>query len=249
MQTTSDKLLNGRMVVEQPAEGFRIAVDTILLAAAVPAESGQKALELGCGVGGALLALACRVPGVFVVGLEVQSALAALAQANIQRNAGEGFLKVQQGDVAALPDDLRGAFDHVFMNPPYHDPRTHQKSANASKGQANTESLEADLDVWFASAYGALRSGGFLTLIHRADRLPEIIEKLRKAGFGPLRVLSIWTKPTAPARRVIVWAEKKSGSSLIEEPPLVLHEPNGRYSPAADAILREAQALTFQKDR
>ncbi|MDD2325451.1 MAG: methyltransferase, partial [Alphaproteobacteria bacterium] len=72
MHTTVDTLLGKRFEVEQPAEGYRIAVDTLLLAAAVPARGGERVLELGCGVGGAMLALAARVPDVAITGIEVQ---------------------------------------------------------------------------------------------------------------------------------------------------------------------------------
>ena len=74
------------MSLRQPLEGYRAAIDPVLLAAAVPARSGEKVLELGCGVGAAALCLLARVPDLTVAGLELQPALAALARHNAKAN-------------------------------------------------------------------------------------------------------------------------------------------------------------------
>ena len=108
MNTTLDGLLDRRVTLEQPAEGYRVAVDTVLLAAAVPIETGQKALDLGCGVGGAMLCLACRVPGITITGIEIQDELTQLCRANIARNTFATGLDVVQGDVARLENIFLG---------------------------------------------------------------------------------------------------------------------------------------------
>lgn len=241
-ETSIDKLLNGRFVVEQPKKGYRIAVDTLLLASAVEARTGQRVLDLGCGVGGVMLALAARVPEAVVVGLEIQPYLAELCAANIQRNGWEERLSVHEGDVARFPKDWADAFDRVVMNPPYHDPKSHGASANDCKRIANTESDDTDLSVWIGAARGALREGGKLTLIHRADRAEEIVALIRPL-FGAVRVKMICPKEGGPARRVIIRAQKSGPSVLTEEPPFFLYGPDGRYNAAGDAILRDAQAM------
>lgn len=241
-ETSIDKLLNGRFAVEQPKKGYRIAMDTLLLASAVEAREGQRVLDLGCGVGGVMLALAVRVPGVAVVGLEIQPYLAELCVANIQRNGCGGRLSVREGDVGRFPKEWTDAFDHVVMNPPYHDPKSHGASANDCKRIANTESDDADLSVWIGSAREALREDGTLTLIHRADRAEEIVALIRPS-FGTARVKMICPKESGPARRVIIRAQKSGPSVLNEEPPFILYGPDGRYNAAGDAILRDAQAM------
>src|SRR6185436_10902403 len=76
-QAVEDALLGGRLRLLQPAVGYRSAIDPILLAAVVPARNGQRVLDLGCGVGTAMLCLAARVPDVAVAGLEIQGDMAA----------------------------------------------------------------------------------------------------------------------------------------------------------------------------
>ena len=83
---TADRFLDGRLTILQPKDGYRAAMDPVLLAAAIPAKAGERALELGCGAGVASLCLARRVPGLHVTGLEVQAAYADLARRNAEAN-------------------------------------------------------------------------------------------------------------------------------------------------------------------
>src|SRR5215831_151055 len=84
--TTEDALLGGRVRLLQPERGYRVAVDAVLLAAAVEARAGQRVLDLGAGVGAVGLCLAARAPDCRIVGIELQPALAALAQRNAALN-------------------------------------------------------------------------------------------------------------------------------------------------------------------
>ncbi len=84
--TSEDAVLGGRLVLRQPLRGHRVGHDAILLAAATVAQSGEQAVDLGAGVGGAGLALARRIAGVAVTLVEIDPVLAALAAANAERN-------------------------------------------------------------------------------------------------------------------------------------------------------------------
>ncbi len=114
---TSDKFLGGRVTAWQPKDGYRAATDPVLLAAAVDARTGQSVLELGCGVGVAILCLGARITDLSLVGVERQADYADLAV----RNAGENGADFEgiTADISSLPDALRiRSFDHVFFNPP-----------------------------------------------------------------------------------------------------------------------------------
>jgi tRNA1(Val) A37 N6-methylase TrmN6 len=264
MDTTIDGLLNRRVTLEQPANGYRVAVDTVLLAAAVPAVAGDKLLELGCGVGGTMLCLAARVPDVTVIGIEIDEELAQLCTANIARNNFQDRLSVLRGDVLELFENkilqqdrsnplplvggiravLPASFDHVLMNPPYHEEARHDVSADAQKRTANAEK-SGDLARWIANAARALTSNGMLTMIHRADREAEIIDLLRM-DFGAVEILPIAPKADAAPKRIILRARKDA----VSFPPLrrenfVLHQADGRYTEAAEDILRHMKALAF----
>ncbi|MBY0337772.1 MAG: methyltransferase, partial [Acetobacteraceae bacterium] len=90
-------LLGGRVRLRQPVDGFRAALDPVLLAAAIPARSGERVLEAGCGTGAAFLCLAARVPGLAIVAVERDPAIAALAAGNAALNGAPA--EVTAGDV------------------------------------------------------------------------------------------------------------------------------------------------------
>jgi len=242
-ETTIDGLLNKRVMLEQPKDGYRVAVDTVLLAAAVSAQPGARVLDTGCGVGGAMLCLAARVEGAFVTGIEIQEDLAHLCASNISRNAMEDRLDVYQGDATQLPQDFWGRFDHVMMNPPYHDEARHDVSGDPGKRLANTERT-GDLPFWVANAARALKPGGVLTLIHRFDRLDDIAGCL-KSEFGALLIKPVAPKLCAAPKRVLLRASKGAVFSRNETPGFVLHEAGGRYTEETEGVLRDALGIDF----
>lgn len=238
MVPTENGLLGGRIRLLQPARGYRVAVDAVLLAAAVDATSGQHVLDLGAGVGAVGLCLAARVPGCTVLGIELQPALAALATRNAALNGAGDRLRTIVHDLAGpLPPDL-AAFDHVVTNPPYLAAAVADPPPDRSKALATIES-SADLGRWLSVATGALKPAGTLALIHRSDRLEEIAGHLVRLGWGDVTV-----KRLPPAARVLVRA-RFGAATRRESPPLRLHRPEGGYTDEAEAILRHAQPLAF----
>jgi tRNA1(Val) A37 N6-methylase TrmN6 len=235
-ETTEDAWLGGRLHLLQPKRGYRVAIDAALLAAATPLASGQKALELGAGVGAASLALAVRVADAQVDGVELQLAFAALAEENIQLNDLGTRVRCLQGDVLNLPV-AAGAYNQVLMNPPYLAEGGNDAGMDAAKRIATIEG-PARLDDWIRAAALALKPGGGLTIIHRADRLADILSSASAYGFGGITLYPLWPKAGEQAGRIIVHGRKGKGGRLIVSPGLVLHRPDGSYTPEADAALR-----------
>jgi tRNA1(Val) A37 N6-methylase TrmN6 len=236
---TEDALLGGRVRLLQPARGYRVAVDAVLLAAAIDAAEGDRVLDLGSGVGAVSLCLAARAPGCNVVGVELQPHLAELAERNANLNDMAARVRTIVHDLARpLPDDL-GQFDHVVTNPPYLAAAVADPSPDAAKALATVES-SADLVRWLAVATMAAKPAGTLLVIHRSDRLEEIAGHLERMGWGDLVV-----KRLPPAARVLVRARRANRPVRREASPLVLHRPGGGYTDEAEAVLRHAAPLAF----
>jgi tRNA1(Val) A37 N6-methylase TrmN6 len=241
---TEDAFLGGRIRLRQPAEGYRAAIDPVLLAAAVPAVAGERVADLGCGVATAALCLLARVPGATVAGLELQAALAALAAENAALNGCADHLAVAVGDVADPPSGYEaGSFDHVMLNPPYLEPGAARAPALELRRIATVEGAPP-LEAWLARALDLLRPRGSLTVIHRADRLERLLTALA-SGAGGLAVFPLWPRQGEEARRVLVQARKGSGGPLRLLPGMVLHETSGTYTAAAEAVLRDAAGLAL----
>ncbi len=244
-ETTADTLLGGRVRLEQPATGYRVAIDPVLLAAAVPGRAGERVLELGAGVGAATLCAATRLAECTFVGLELDEELAAIASANVVANQLAARVTMLAGDVAAPPAEvLREPFDHGIANPPFGEPGRGSPSPHAGKNSANVEGA-ADLGVWIATAVRLLRQGGTATLIHRADRATEVAARLAAAGAGGIILFPLWPKAGADAKRVIVQGRKGAKAPLRFAAGLVLHETDGSYTEAARAVLRLGAPLAL----
>lgn len=238
METSTDRVLGNRLQLMQPREGYRAAIDPVLLAAAVPAKAGGRALDLGCGVGTAALCLAGRVAGIAVLGLDLQPALIALAVRNAAANGLADRVSFACGDLLAFKE---GGFDHVLVNPPYLAREKASISPNPIKALANVEGA-AKLSHWVACAISAAKEGGSVTFIHRADRAGELTDLMAR-GLGDLKLLPLLPRAGAAAKRIILAGTKGAAAGLRNLTPWPLHEFDGSFTAATEAILRDAAAL------
>ena len=240
---TEDHFLGGRLRLLQPRVGYRAATDPVLLAAAVPATPGQSVLDLGCGAGAAALCLGVRVSGLILMGLELQPEYAALARENAARNGLE--FDVTEGDITDIPAHLRAqTFDHVIANPPYYAP-TSPAATDAGRDMAVRETAPASL--WVDIGLRRLKSGGVLTMIHLAERLPALLGALE--GRASASVLPLCPRAGRAATRVIVQMRKGGRTPFRLLAPLVLHEgaahdgDRDSFAPDVRDILRGGTAL------
>ena len=238
---TDGTLLGGKVKFRQPEKGYRVAIDPLLLAAAVPAGDGERVLDLGAGAGAAALCLAQRVSGCRIDCLEAQEDLARLAAENVSANKLDRRIIVHVGDLRRAPADLpRGGFDHVMTNPPHLSVESADAQPDQSKRRATVDEL--GIEAWIDAALRFLKPRGRLTLIHRADRLDELIVAL-SPRLGEIAVIPLWPKAGEAARRVILRARKGAKSPARLSAGLVLHRDDGGFTEAADAILRGGEAL------
>ncbi len=247
---TEDWLLDGRVRLLQPANGYRVGVDAVLLAAAVAARAGQSVLDVGTGVGSAALCLATRAPDTAVTGLDTDRSMVRLAAANAEANGLSRRVQFFTGDLMTPPIRLAPAsFDHVMANPPYLAQGTVRESPHPQKAAATVEST-ADLDDWVRFCVLMVRHKGVVTMIHRADRLVHVLQAFSER-LGGVVVFPLWPggndgpdgKNRKPAKRVIVSGVKGSAAPPSLVPGLTLHRPDGAFTPEADAVVRRGGAL------
>lgn len=239
---SEDALLGGRIKLRQPLKGYRIAIDPVLLAAALAPASGDAVLDIGCGVGAASLCLAARVEGCRVTGIEAQRDLVRLASGNITLNRLHERVTVMMGDLLRPPPRLEpGSFAHAMANPPFLETGTASPPPDDSKAAAVIEG-EADLVAWIRFALAMVRSRGSITFIHRADRIERVLAQLAGRA-GEIVIFPLWAGPQKPASRVIIRARKDIATPTRLAPGLVLHEPDGRYTAITEDVLRHGAAL------
>ena len=248
---TEDRLLGGQVVLRQPAQGYRAAIDPVMLAAAVAAEAGETVLDVGAGVGAAALCLARRVPGCRIKGIELQRELVRLASENVALNGFGARVDIMVGDVSRPPPKLApGSYHHVMANPPYLEPAANDPSPIPGKRLADTEGV-VDLASWVGHCLTMARSGGHVVIIQRADRLAPLVSLLARRA-GNIAVFPLWPfdpfGPKArPAHRIIARARVGGHGPLRLLGGLVLHRADGEYTEEAEAVLRHGAPLVFDR--
>jgi tRNA1Val (adenine37-N6)-methyltransferase len=235
--TTQDIFLKGRLTIEQPKAGFRSGSDAVLLAAAAAGFAFNNAIEAGCGAGAALLSLQalCAHQHGRLAGLEKDDAMACLANTNVQANGFIANIDIFMGDILTPPRSLGGKFDLVFSNPPFFD--DNGAIREPAPGRQAAYILGAPLEDWIRGMLTLCAPKGRILLIHRAERLPDILDAL-KGKAGDIGVCPVRPRPGENAKRVIVSAQKGSRGPMRLLAGIDMHPGlgEGRFSPAYEAI-------------
>lgn len=226
----------------QPAKGYRAGMDAALLAAACDAAPGERVIEAGCGAGAVLMQIAARRPGVALTGLERDPAMAALARRNAILNGADAT--IIEGDIAqgfrAL--DLP-VFDRAVSNPPFFDDPGALRAP--SPGKLGAWMADDGLGAWTRFLLKSVREGGRIVVIHRADRLADLLAGLGETA-GSFAIRPVHAFADEPAKRVLVQAIKTGKAPLRLLPPLVLHARDGaKHTAEAEAVLRGEAGLEW----
>ena len=243
-KVVENALLCGRVRLRQPARGYRAGMDAALLAAAVAPRPGERLFEAGCGAGAVLMQIAARHDALSLTGLERDSSSAALARENAGLNGFGDRITVIEGDVAAGFRSLGlPPFDWAVSNPPFFDDPGALRAP--APGKQGAWMADDGLAAWTGLLLKAVREGGRIVIIHRADRLADLLALLRdKAGSFAIRPIQPFAEE--PAKRVLVRAIKTGKVPLRLLPPLVLHDRSGaKHTPESEALLRGEAALDW----
>ena len=210
---------------------FRLGTDSVLLADFAVVEGASRILDLGCGGGVLSVLLALRAPAARVEGVDVSPEAVALCRKNLEENGLADRCSAIEGDLRAHRGLLKaGEYDLVAANPPYFPAGSGYASPDPQRALARDERGCTLEDVIAAARY-ALRWGGRFALVHRPERLSEVLCALSSAGLEPKRLRLV--QPRAGAAPNLFLAEGRRGGKPGLEilPPLLLAEPDGTDSP------------------
>jgi tRNA1(Val) A37 N6-methylase TrmN6 len=244
---SDDHFLDGRLLLRQPVKGHRIGTDAMLLAAITPAM--ERICDLGAGVGAVGLALAMR-GSKDVVLVERHPIFVACANHNIIAGGFEEQVTLAEADVfdrkAFLANDRLAdqGFDAVATNPPFDQglrgrrtPSDLKRAAHAMQG--------GGLGEWLKAAARLLRNGGVLTMIHRADRLSDILAAV-PPRLGGLTIRPVQPTEQEAATRLLILATAGSRANLALLPPFILHGSDGGFTSAARQIHEGRATLSMR---
>lgn len=232
MERLDDLGITGFKIIQRPGEAT-FSIDALLLAHFIRPRRGDSLCDLGTGTGVIPLLLSARGSIGPIVGVELQSELADLAERNIRLNGLAGRIRVVRGDLRTITlNDLdrNEPFDLITANPPFRKPGTGRVSPVAGRAMARHE-LECTLEDVLMASRRLVRFGGRVALVHLAERLTDLLVELRARALEPKRLKMVRPKAGARAKLVLVEARAGGRPGLAIEADLVLHDENGGPTP------------------
>ncbi len=231
MEKINELFLHEEMKIYQKSEGFNFSLDSILLARFVGLKKNtKKILDIGTGNAPIPLILTKRTKAT-IVGVEIQKEVYELAQKTIEINKKEGQIKIMQGDINEIWQKFNNeSLDTIVCNPPFFKQfEKTKKNIQITKSIARHE-IKLTLERLFAIARKVLINGGNIALVHRPERLIEIIRLMKENNIEPKRIKLIYPKKKKNANILLIEGVKNGKAGLIIESPLIIHYENGNYT-------------------
>lgn len=223
---------------------FRPGTDTFLLSSLPRLRPGLRVCDLGCGAGLLGLLLLQRQGALSVSGVELQEAAVRLAEKAAAENGLTDRLTFRHADLRACRTLFpAGSFDLVVCNPPYYPPGSGRLAGPEALRTARAEVSCTLEDVCAAAAY-LLRWGGAFCLVHKPERLCDLLCALRAAAVEPKRLRFVCPSPGAAPSLLLLEGRRGGKPGLTVEPPLLLQNSDGSPTPELDAIYFRRQEDT-----
>ncbi len=228
-----EELLWNGVTYRHPYDQFPLGTDSVACAAFARFPKGVHIADLGCGSGAIGLMLLASDPTCRVTGIELQPDAAQAAKDNGAEN--NLNLQVICGDLRKIRELLPPAsVDGCISNPPYF-PVGSGQTAAGSRGDARSEATCSLSQLTDAAAW-LLPTGGKFCLVHRPERLADLIWELRSRQLEPKRIQFVRHSSKKPVSLVLMEARKGGRPGLVYEPDLILWNEDGTPTAQADQI-------------
>ena len=225
-----DELWPGGPRFMQTEESFKLSTDSVLLEDFANMKRVKSCLDLGSGAGVLCVLLAEKNPGAAITGIELQPYFAELSRRNLSENNMDGRTEILTADLREHRKLVKAeSFDLVVSNPPYFAENSGLSAPTSHRAQAREEK-NCKLSDICAAAKWALRWGGSLALVHRPERLSEILCAMTEAGIEPKRLRMVAYSAFKAPSLVLVEGKRGGKKGIIIEAPLILTDSDGSDS-------------------
>lgn len=231
-----DDLELNNLKIIQKKDGFCFGIDSILLADfAKKIKNNSNVLDLGTGTGILGILLCEKTNLKSIIGVEVQKDIAEMANRTIILNNLENRFSILNENIKEIDKILKlDSYDAIITNPPYKKNNSGKINSTETKLISRHE-IKAELSDFVKVSFKMLKDKGSLYMVHRAERLADIIYEMRLNKIEPKRIKFVYSNINCEAKLVLIEAVKNGKSFITVENPLIIYNENGEYT---DEILR-----------
>lgn len=217
--------------IVQDNEMFNFSLDSVLLPNfATLNKNITNILDIGCGNAPIPLILSTKTEAK-ITGVEIQKEAYDLAVESIKINNKENQINIINDDINNLYKKLEtGTFDVITCNPPFFKYKEDSNINKSSYKAIARHEITLNLEKLFAIAKKLLKNNGVISIVHRPERLVEILEEMKKNNIEPKRVQFVYPKKEKEANILLIEGRKNGNSGLKILPPLYSHNEDGSYS-------------------
>lgn len=234
-ERVDDLQLKELKIIQNP-DWFCFGIDAVLLADFAEAGARAKVMDLCTGNGIVPLLLYGKNKGKKLVGLEIQPEIAEMAERSVRLNGLEDKISIKTGDAAQIREwENAHSYDVVTMNPPYKPIGHGIVNPGDHKAIARHE-ITADLEALIESAAYLLNSQGRFYMVHRPQRLMDILTLMRKYGIEPKRIRLVYPKQGKQPNIVLVKGILGGKPDLVMDPAFFVYDDQGAYTPELHKI-------------
>ena len=231
MKVINDLLGYDNLKIVQNPEWFSFSLDSVLLPNFVTLNKDVKnILDLGTGNAPIPMILSTLTEKATIYGIEIQKDVFEMAEESIKINNLNSRIKLINDDMKKLDQYFEANFfDVIVSNPPYFKlEELSKKNENEHKTIARHEE-KINLQELIQIAKKYLKNNGAFAMVHRTDRLIEIIEEMRKNNIEPKKIQLIYPKQNTNSNMVLIEGKKNGNPGLIIKEPLIVHDDKGEY--------------------
>ena len=240
MKVLNDLLNYSNLKIYQDDNYFSFSLDSVLLPNFVKINKNvKKILDLGTGNAPIPMILSTRTDAK-IFGIELQKEIYDLAIESVRINKLDDRIEIINDNIKNLDRYFEpNSFDVIVSNPPYFKYRENSNINESIQKTIARHEKEITLSEIVYTAKKFLNNNGIFAMVHRTDRLIEIIEEFRKNNIEPKRIQLIYPKVGEESNMFLIEGRKNGNVGLKILPALVAHKEDGEYSDVVKEMFQE----------
>lgn len=209
---------------------FRFGTDAVLLSDYAKIKPNGRCIDLGTGTGIIPLLLSVKTKACEIIGLEFQEDLCEMAERSVEHNKLDGRIRITHGDIKKVKVLFgKETFENVVSNPPYMKNGSGFQNDDESIAMSRHEIMCDIEDIAKASEF-LLKDKGMLSMVHRPNRLVDVLSVLRKHSLEPKTIRFVHPYANKAPNLFLINAQKNTQPFLKVENPLIMRRDDGEYT-------------------